>query len=411
MNNLIYDRPSSQGVANALKRAEMFAKVRWTPIGKMPKTMSMPVPKDPEDAIKLYWKSWQPVHGLPYSSVRFEEKFIGYNVSLETFLTAMANPKSVLYTRNLTGRGVRMSSWYGSVCSAYVGYALELTNRRVCRVWDSYGDMTHVPDADAQQVQLCDVLRNDRHVGMVTAIGRNAAGDVVTITVSECMPPKVVVAEYTVEEFEHCWLEKYSIYRYNYIDRVTYTPSPYVHLEGDPEPDVPPINRVLLPDYGDKANYRIGQPVELNIMESGWDKLVISTEDGTIVHKAGIREPGVLSWTPEEPGFYRAWCVKGGEVSPSVEFCMTDFTAAVRAASDGITLHFNIGKDSEILSCQVSNIADNSSVAIHMLTPEENAARCCAFPIREPGNYNVKAISRNRFGQYCSTPLQVNVEA
>jgi hypothetical protein len=371
----------------------------------------MPVPENPEDAIRLYWKTWQPVHGLPYSSVRFEEKFIGYNVSLETFLTALANPKSVLYTRNLTGRGPRMSSWYGSVCSAYVGYALDLTNRRVCSLWDIYGDMTHVPDADSQQVQLCDILRNEKHVGMVTGVGRNAGGDVVTITVSECMPPKVVVAEYTVEEFERCWLDKYSVYRYNHIDRVTYTPSPYVHLEGDPDLDAPPINRVLLPDYGDKANYRLGEPVELNIMDSGWDKLVISTEDGTVVHEADIKEPGVISWTPEETGFYRAWCVRNIEVSPAVEFCMTSFTTTAEMTGDGFTLRFNIGKDSEILSCQVSNAADNSTVSIHVLTPEENAARCCAFPTRDPGTYTIKAISRNRFGQYSSKPMLVTVEA
>ena len=121
MEKLTYDLPSSQGVANVLKRAKILANVRWTPQLKMPKTVHVPAAENPDNPHpRGYWKTWRPVFGVPYSSVRIPRKFIGFNVSLETFISALANPKSVLYTRNLTGMGQRMSSWYGAVCSSFV---------------------------------------------------------------------------------------------------------------------------------------------------------------------------------------------------------------------------------------------------------------------------------------------------
>ena len=413
MENLIYDQPKSQGEANVLKRARILARVRWTPCEKMPKTIN--VPKDQNRANphpRAYWKTWRPEFGVPYSSVRIPRKFIGFNVSLETYISALANPKSVLYTRNLTGRGERMSSWYGAVCSSFVSFSLNLPSPRVCRNWHKYGDMTEVTNFTAQDLQLCDILCSPGHVGIVTAVGRSGSGEAVMITVSECCPPKVIETEFTAGEVLRCWPEKYRLFRYDHIDSVPYEPSPYVHQEGDPDLPVPPVNRTLLPDYGDKANYCAGEAVELNIMEDGWDRLVVETEDGKTVLEAAIPAPGVIVCPPQKNGFYRAYCVKGGEKSAAVEFCVADFPLHAEVVGfNKIRLTYEPTEGAEVIACSVYDRVENGNPATYFLTDEEKKTGSFYFPGEglPVKGYIATLQVRNRFGIYTVTPVKVDI--
>ncbi len=71
-----------------------------------------------------YFKKGKEYVGVPYSSVRSEGRYIGFDIALRTFLAAVENPRSVLYTENLTGKVPNAAAFYGSVCSAYTSYAL-----------------------------------------------------------------------------------------------------------------------------------------------------------------------------------------------------------------------------------------------------------------------------------------------
>ena len=409
MEKLIYDKPACQGEANVLKRAKILSDVRWTPQLKMPKTYNVPKAENPANPYpRGFWKTWRPEYGVPYSSVRIPRKFIGYNVSLETFISALENPKSVLYTRNLTGQGERMSSWYGAVCSSFVCYALDLPSFRVCRNWGSYGDMTEVPEFTAQDLKLCDILCSPGHVGIVTAVARNEKGEVVYVTVSECTPPKVIVVEFTADEVLRCWPEKYKLFRYDHLDKVTYTPSPYVKQDGDPDLPVPPVNKVLLPDYGNRANYAQGEPVELNVMQEGWERLIIETENGETVFEAAITEPGVVSWTPDATGYYRAYCVRAGETSDAVEFCMADFPVTVRQEGEDILLDFTAPEGEDVICCSVYCRSDNGNLATYFLTEEEKAAQCCPFPKLPEDAYIASLQVKNRFGIYTTTAVPID---
>jgi len=409
MGKLIYDKPASQGEANILKRAKILANVRWTPQLKMPKTINVPAAENTGNPYpRAYWKTWRPEFGVPYSSVRIPRKFIGFNVSLETYISALANPKSVLYTRNLTGMGQRMSSWYGAVCSSFVSYALDLPSPRVCRNWGKYGDMTEVPEFTAQDLKLCDILCSSGHVGIVTDVARNETGEAVMITVSECCPPKVIATEFTADEVLRCWPEKYRLYHYDHIDKVTYTPSPYVHQEGDPDLPVPPVNKTLLPDYGNRANYAQGEAVELNVMEEGWEKLVIAAEAGETVFESAVSEPGVIAWTPEKTGFYQAYCVRGKEKSDAVEFCMADFPVTVRSEGDDIFLDYTAPDGDEVICCSVYRQEDFGNLATYFPTAEEKATNCCPFPKLPADAYIVSLQVRNRFGIYTTTSVYID---
>ena len=77
--------------------------------------------------------------GIPYSELGEYSKYVGLDVSLRTFLTALLNPRSVMYTENVSAEssaskyGVvyhnyegAAGAYYGTVCSGLTAYALGL---------------------------------------------------------------------------------------------------------------------------------------------------------------------------------------------------------------------------------------------------------------------------------------------
>ena len=103
----------------AAAQARILSQVKWTPVaGTMPNRKGG------------YFEKGREYTGVPYSSVRSEGRYIGFDISLRTFLAAVQNPLSVLYTENLTGKVSNAATYYGTVCSSYTSYALQ------CGVWE-----------------------------------------------------------------------------------------------------------------------------------------------------------------------------------------------------------------------------------------------------------------------------------
>lgn len=407
-NTLTHDLPLSEGQANILKRAELFVNYRWTPRKNYPRCIRT-VPETPAAAIpKSIFEAWRPQRGLPYSSVRYEEKFIGINVSLETFYTALMNPESVVYSRDLTAKGKRMAGWYGTVCSAFVSYALDLPFRRSCAVWGSFEDMPEIENAGPEDVRVCDSLVNKRHATLLTDIARDEDGNPVLFTITECTTPQMTRQVYNREEFEKHWLANYKVYRYKGMD---YVPAPedneYNRVYG-PLDEAPYYNKTLLPDYGNRANYRLGEKVVFNVMQDGWKILRVVNADGNSVFAKDLDEKaGLVEFLPEHGGFYSACCVKDGVLSDSVEFCMTDFTVTPELTAGGTVLHFNT--DDALLDCVVSRASDRYSVCDHGLTADEKQSRSWLVTGIEPGDYEIKVIARNAFGRYSSKNIFISL--
>lgn len=148
--------------------------------------------------------------GVPYSSVRSEGRYIGFDIGLRTFLAAVENPQSVLYTENLTGKVSNAAAYYGSVCSAYTSYALG------CGIWEvsrRYGPQISdgirlVEPQSADAAQVGDVIytphateTSGSHVEMVTAVIKNAAGRVISVRVDESRPPTTATTERSAAAF------------------------------------------------------------------------------------------------------------------------------------------------------------------------------------------------------------------
>lgn len=410
---LICDKPANPGVENALKRARQLRELRWTPIRPLPSALKG-VKETQQPYFYGYFPAWLPQKGIPYSSCRTVEKYVGWNISPETFCTALCNPHSVVYTRQLKDApGSKGNCYYGLVCSMYVSYALQLPYRIVCKDWAALDTMHRVSTEVLENLQLCDILLDPkRHVAMITGIKRDEEGTVQYIEVSECTLPLTVCNTFTVEEFTNYWLKDYDVYRYEKISEVTYSPDPWMPLEGEEAAQVPHF--ALLPDYGNKANYRVGdEPVELWALEEGWDSVEVTNPDGTRSCYPLTEDHVVLQ--PVTVGRYSACLVKDGARSGSVEWRM-------------VSLHLTFEKEryrvGEPITCRVRNEVADEKVFHAILNTEDYYVKGMVFPTEEeretgrfalppatePGRYTVIALAKNEYGVYTSPYCEITVE-
>ncbi|NLN93709.1 MAG: hypothetical protein GX130_10435 [Candidatus Hydrogenedens sp.] len=349
---LYHEKPVSKGVENAIKRAKQMVEVKWTPVRRFSTSTIYRDSNEVRHDIDTFISAYYPQQGVNYSSVRCYEKFVGDNVLFETYLSALSNPRSVMYTRSQHGQGRAMSGFYGTVCTSFAAYVFDLPVRFPSKTWSTIPGVTEVDAAELENLQLCDaVLKIGQHIAIITDIQRDVEGKVRVLTVSESTSPGCVAKDYTPEEFRGHWLASgYRVFRYAGVHDVPYTPDPFVPVEGDPCMGHPAINTVLQPDYGNKANYMLGDTVELDIMEEGWTSVEITGPEAAVLP---IEEDLKAIFRPSVPGYYTACCVKDGEKSALVEFRITNMVLrgdkTVLCKGDTLELSFETEHGDKVL--------------------------------------------------------------
>ena len=171
---LISTNPDTRGKEAVLYRARQITDCRWTPVRDLPSFHTM--------TGRILLPAGVERLGLLYSGSEPVDKFFFENVSFETFFTALANPDSVLYTKDLNGHN---NSWayYGMVCNGMARYALNIRRRFSTKRWDLVPGMHKIHDAGtytAEDIQICDVLhahcKGASHVAMITDVLRDEEG-------------------------------------------------------------------------------------------------------------------------------------------------------------------------------------------------------------------------------------------
>ena len=333
--NLIYDTPKSQGVKNVIKRARQLLDLKWTPKGEFGLTAPVRYFKPTRDGREHTGQEY--IVGAPYSSARVEDKFIGLDISIDTFMTALDNPASVVYTRDLsdfdepafhpTIKNAFM--FYGNVCSSFVNYSLGLPMHRSTHEMCIAPEFTKNEDQTAQGLMIGDALVSSRpdgttggHLRIVTGIGRDGDGNVRAVEISEGVQPVTKSKWYTAGEYNATvtGTAKYQSFRYKYIDSVEYAPARY-ELGDIYNPD-------LKLDFGDYSNYRTDEPVSFNIFCDA-EKLVIEgtatyiEADVTSLEMTAVLGRLYRIYTAKclKPDSYTAYCIKkNGEKSLPVSF-------------------------------------------------------------------------------------------
>lgn len=408
---LIADQPENEGVANVLKRARQMTDVVWQPLKKFPKVYGL---HETDDFSPEF-----PVIGLPYSSTRMEERFIGPNLSMETFFTALEDENSVLYTRDFRHHG-NAAAYYGTVCSVLVGNAINLHTRVPTKLWPNIPGMHLIEPNTVESLKLGDTLLNATHVAIVTGIDRTVDGKVYQVHVSESTHSTCICGAWRADIFTEYWLNAtgFRIYRYDGVNTAPYEPSPYIPLEG--EELVPAVNADLSLNFGNKANCRLGEEVTFSVKTEGWDLLRIE-RDGTVAKELALEgKTQLLNYQPETCGAYRALCVKAsGEVSKFVEFavvsCSVATDKAVYKLGEPIMA---IGSDcggakpecAFLIYDGILNYRVRETQQIQWFTPEEQAAGKGAVYYNIPGPYMLKLFFRNQYGVYGSDYVKLEIK-
>ena len=125
--------------------------------------------------------------GIMYSSVKEIGTYVGSNVSIHTLMTAINNPRSKIYTEDISQppyHGTNCRSYYGTVCSGLVSYALGIN-------YGSYdfpvSALMKEVDSCPDSIQVADVLWKSGHVALITDIVKDENDNVSKLEISECI--------------------------------------------------------------------------------------------------------------------------------------------------------------------------------------------------------------------------------
>lgn len=393
----------------AAAHARLLSQVKWTPVaGTMPNRSGG------------FFEVGKEKTGVPYSSVRSEGRYIGFDIGLRTFLAAVENPKSVLYTENLTGKVSNAAGYYGSVCSAYTSYALG------CGIWEvsrrygpqiSEGIMLVEPQT-AQAAQVGDVIytphateTSGSHVEMITAVTKDAAGRVISVRVEESRPPTTATTERSAAAFEkHLATRNKQLFRIT--DREAWRganrsePLLFPNYEADAEKPV--INRTLLLDLGDWVPYQKGHAVKFHVMDRdqrGVKSLVIR-RDGKAVEEIALNGPGEHERTFDTCGDYTAQVIhRDGKASQACEFAVCDLKLTLPEGKAPMNGGWQVQFSTENIKPIVIylwNEADGYGRHPLFLSDEQRRAGSLTIPanlLKKPGKLQVWLIGEHKLGR------------
>ena len=372
----------------AVEYAHIMSRVKWTPVADG-------IPKRGRG----HFKQGTVYTGVPYSSVKTVGRCIGFDIYLKTFLAAVENPHSVLYTEDLSGKVSNAAPYYGKVCSTFTSYALQcaLPYRSSHHDTQFRTGVVLVDPQSAQAAEPGDVIYTPpakpgggSHVELVTAVERNGEG-VTAVRVEDSWPPTTRnILRKTSDFNSHISSRNRRLYRVTDFDawHEHNKAESFLFPNYDEDSATPAINRVLLLDRGDWVPYYSNQPVKFNIMDrdsQGVQSLVIKRGD-IIVEKADVDGRGVIERSLSDCGNYTAHCVMSdGSPSQACEFsvCDLDFTLPAQPPTRDKPWDINF------------TARNMKVIAVRIMNPKPPYRRCIVWPTdqdRSNGKVTVPAL-------------------
>jgi len=327
------DQPDSKSwQEKSTEYARIMSHIKWTPVaGGMPKREG-------------HFTEGVEYTGVPYSSVKSVGRYIGFDIYLKTFLAAVENPNSVVYTENLYGEVANAECYYGKVCSSYTSYALQ------CGIWylsrlsgpDHRKGIVEVDPKSGSNAKVGDIIfrppakvGGGSHILIVTAVTKGSDGEATHVRVEESTPETTRDTNRSVADFdEFINLRNRKLYRITDLDawREGNRSDSFLFPNYEEDSTSPVINRVLLLDRGDWVPYHKGQAVKFNIMDRDSQSvktLVIKRGDQVIetIEKPG---KGVIERSFFECDDYSAHCVMMDDsLSQPCKFAVCDLRLSI----------------------------------------------------------------------------------
>lgn len=373
---------------DVLERAYQMATLEWTPVNPVPMNGG-----------KFYPKG-RTVTGVPYSSVKEINTYLFQDVSYHTFMTAVYNPRSVLYTEDVSKtpyHGKNCASYYGAVCSSAVMFAFGINipyyANQIIRL--PYMDRLEYQVIDS--LKVCDVIWKNGHVQMIYEI-EHRADTLYRITTFESSGISAHLSDYSKEQFLKMWnKERYVGYRNNHLkyseDIVEFKMLPPVNHNED-----------LCPSKGDRSVYRTTDVVTINIFNPYYTRIVLTNGLTNEIVSETIRGED-HTFYGLKPGIYFVSLQKGESKSETVSFEIveTNVDYSDGDEGDGITVYFHSSAKPEYVA--LCTLWGSSSY--YPISSDECERGYISIPRMNTSEYYCKIVFKGEYGRIINEPIRV----
>lgn len=338
-------------------------------------------------AMIMRWVKWTPKHsipnntgafspgktltGLPYSSVKELQKFIGLDVSIYTFLTAVNNPHSLLYTEDVAEgnpcylggiyNGKNCHTFYGTVCSSFTAFCYgENYNYTSYNYRD--GQVPHYylkPDQSLENISAGDLFWCPGHVALIYNVERNSLNKVNKIELFESVGTRVSSKSYTPSKFlqrlsgngnekKKGYLYGNSMIEFASASKLTAPSKKSVELAYD---SIQVNNDEICTWFGDRPCIGEWDKLVINFNKKNFDRIIIS-QNNEVVDTLDITQlDHSIEYNFKGTGIYEARLATTTTVSPKcTSFEIIDTSTKVIDNKDGTSeIYFAENSNPEIV--------------------------------------------------------------
>lgn len=383
-----HDLPMFQGVLNAYKRAMQLKQIQWTALAAIPTNASATGCAAGNHT------------GMLYSEALQFEKYVPFGCSIRTFMTAIHNPYSVMYTEDTKGTEARKKSaygfdylnttlngaFYGTVCTAFTSWVIGSP-----LIWQSYdhawaaknGMFVEVEDNSATGVRLMDVYWKPGHCRVITDIVRDASGNPTSITLSESVMDYVTSINRNASGFNDLIsAENAKLYRYvNLYKNLDYEPSPFVAVDGE-TPQTYTYNDDICTYLGDYVSIADWEKMFINYAKGSYTQMQLYKGDTliqTITLPSSYNATHSIEVTEylTGAGEYKARLTDGTNYS---DYCYFEVVNTnVTASLDGNNLTVNFSSSNASPLCVKLKLYWGGVKATYVFNNEERQNGTCTF--------------------------------
>lgn len=410
-----YNSNNDSILINELKEKAMLMNyVEWTPKKDIPGRYG-------------HFNKNTTVTGLPYSSVKELQKFIGLDVSIYTFLTAVNNPYSLLYSEDVaegnpcylggTYNGVNSHTFYGTVCSSFTSYCYSENNN-----YTSYNYRNgNVPnyslkkDQSIENISEGDLIWFPGHVALITDIEKDRTGEFKKISVFESTGLKVKSTDYSLSNFKKRISgngnknNKGYLYQNSLLKKTNPNQSKDLTIE-----EIKSIlnninleNQEISTWFGDRACIGEWDKLMINFQKGSYDKILISLNE-EIVDTLDISNlENSIEYKYKDPGIYKAYLASDTFISPSyTTFEILDTTTQTYNNDDGtIEVIFAKNSNPDIIYW-VDKKGNQISYPLSVSENDKIKGKMTIKPVKMKDT-SVRAIYRGNYGRTINKPTHL----
>lgn len=389
----------------ALRRVDYLEHLRWIPLAKVPNGYPDSSSTSATNVANTYFDlAGQLAVGVPYSDVAQTRKYVPNNVSLRTFMTAVLNRRSLLYTEELH-KGVskygmtyaqgHRRAYYGEVCCGLTAWVMGMNTMYLSGDYGSNNvpGLSTVSYSSVNDLRPLDLIWQDGHISIISDIWKDEFGNVKYIAWAEMSTPYPYRGLLTPEQFNAR------------LTSISGTVHRWTGWENLTEPEDSEYSQYLLgqtrrePEWsgdimcfaGDYAAFAEGDTIYLNArrnsvytgVELYKDDVLLDTIDITGLDADTIVTPNDEDWVAVNLttlnltyGKYKARLTDGTNTTDYTFFEVIDITLSAVKSGNNVVVSFasNEGTPLTIEKVRANGFTNAPNSQIHEVTGEEVTA-------------------------------------